>query len=74
MYLSRPCLHQISVSDGGLPKLPVPEARITLDGVEGDRQRNRDVHGGISRAVCLYSLEVIEALQREGLNHAGGER
>lgn len=61
-----PYLHQISVSDGGVPKLAVPEARITVQGVVGDRQRNRDVHGGPGRAVCLFSLEVIEALQREG--------
>ena len=63
---SRSCVHQISVSDGGVPKLPVPEARITIEGVVGDRQRNRDVHGGVDRAVCLFSLEVIEALQAEG--------
>lgn len=66
MAVARPYLHQISVSDGGVPKLPVPEARITVDGVVGDRQRNREVHGGVDRAVCLFSLEVIEALQAEG--------
>ena len=53
-------------SDGGVPKLPVPEARITRDGMEGDRQRNRKHHGGPDRALCLYSAELIEALQREG--------
>lgn len=62
----RPHLHQISVSDGGVPKLPVPEGRITINGVAGDRQRNPDIHGGPNRAVCLFSLEVIEALQAEG--------
>jgi MOSC domain-containing protein YiiM len=61
-----PHLHQISVSDGGVPKLPVAEARITVTGVSGDRQRNRDIHGGVDRAVCLFSLEVIEALRAEG--------
>jgi MOSC domain-containing protein YiiM len=61
-----PHLHQISVSDGGVPKLPVPEARITVDGVVGDRQRNLEAHGGVDRAICLFSLEVIEALQAEG--------
>lgn len=59
-------LHQISVSDGGVPKKPVVEARVTLQGVEGDRQRNLKVHGGPDRAVCLYSLEVIEQLQQAG--------
>lgn len=61
-----PYLHQISVSDGGVPKLPVPEARITVNGVTGDRQRNLEAHGGVDRAICLFSLEVIEALQAEG--------
>jgi len=61
-----PHLHQISISDGGVPKLPVVEARITVNGVAGDRQRNLEAHGGVERAVCLFSLEVIEALQAEG--------
>lgn len=61
-----PHLHQISRSDGGVPKLPVAEARVTADGVMGDHQRNREAHGGVERAVCLFSLELIEALQAEG--------
>ena len=68
----RPYLHQISVSNGGVPKLAVPQARVTKDGVEGDRQRNREVHGGPDRAVCVYSLEVIEALRKEGHSIASG--
>lgn len=59
-------VHQVNVSNGGVPKLPVPEAKITMQGVEGDRQRNRLQHGGPDRAVCVFSLEVIEALQAEG--------
>jgi MOSC domain-containing protein YiiM len=61
-----PHVHQINVSDGGLPKRPVLEARVTEQGVEGDRQRHRKVHGGPDRAVCLFSLEIIERLQDEG--------
>ena len=56
----------VNVSDGGVPKLPVAEGRITVDGVKGDRQRDRRFHGGPSRAVCLYSLEIIQSLQDEG--------
>jgi MOSC domain-containing protein YiiM len=63
---SAPRLYQINVSNGGVPKLPVPQARITVDGVEGDRQRHPGIHGGPERAVCVFSLEVIEALQAEG--------
>lgn len=63
---AQPSLHQINISNGGVPKRPVPEARVTLQGVVGDRQRNPGIHGGPDRAICLYSLEVIEALQAEG--------
>jgi MOSC domain-containing protein YiiM len=61
-----PHVHQINVSDGGVPKRPVFEARVTERGVEGDRQRNLKFHGGPDRAVCLFSLELIERLQDEG--------
>jgi MOSC domain-containing protein YiiM len=67
-----PRVHQISVSNGGVPKRPVPEARITTLGVEGDRQRNPDIHGGPDRAICVFSLEVIKALQAEGHSIAPG--
>ncbi len=63
---SYPHVHQISVSDGGVPKLPVGEAKVSEQGVSGDRQRNLKFHGGPDRAVCLYSLELIERLQDEG--------
>ena len=72
MNSERPYLHQISVSNGGVPKLAVPQARVTKDGVAGDRQRNREVHGGPDRAVCLYALEILEALRREGHSIAPG--
>ncbi len=63
---SLPHLFQISVSSGGVPKLPVNEARVSRDGVEGDSHRNTELHGGPDRAVCLYSLERLQALQQEG--------
>ena len=61
-----PRVYQISVSNGGVPKLAVPEAMITRLGVKGDRQGNPDIHGGPDRAVCVFSLEVIQALRAEG--------
>ena len=66
MAITHPRVHQINVSDGGVPKLPVPKAYITVQAVAGDRQRSPQYHGGVDRVVCLYSLEVIEALQAEG--------
>jgi len=57
---------RINVSAGGVPKRPVPSARVTLAGLEGDGHRHRKLHGGPDRALCLFSLEQIEALQAEG--------
>jgi MOSC domain-containing protein YiiM len=59
-------LARINVSLGGVPKWPVDAAEVGVLGVMGDRQANRAIHGGPERALCLWSLEVIEALQREG--------
>jgi MOSC domain-containing protein YiiM len=56
----------LSRSDGGVPKRQVPEALVTARGMAGDRQRNRKYHGGPDRALCLYALERIAALRREG--------
>ncbi len=61
-----PHVHQVNVSDGGVPKRPVLEAKVSEQGLDGDRQRNLKFHGGRDRAVCLYSLELIERLQDEG--------
>jgi MOSC domain-containing protein YiiM len=52
--------------NGGVPKHPVPEAEIAVDRVPGDKQNNTAHHGGIWRAVSLYSSELIAALQDEG--------
>ena len=59
-------IHQLNCSGGGVPKLPVEEAQLTGTGLVGDRQRYPLIHGGPQRALCLYSLEVIRALQAEG--------
>jgi len=63
---SYPHVHQINVSDGGIPKHPLLEAVVGKEGLAGDAQRNRKLHGGPERAVCLYSLDLIERLQDEG--------
>ncbi len=64
--MSNARLHAIHVSDGGVPKLPVPEAEVTADGLRGDRQNDLRDHGGPDRAVSLYSAELIAALAAEG--------
>jgi len=57
---------QLSVSRGGAPKHAVPQAQITALGLAGDVQHHTRFHGGPSRAVCLFALEVIEQLRALG--------
>lgn len=59
-------IFSINTSPGGVPKLPVPEALVSKFGLFGDSQRNRRFHGGPDRAVCLFSIERIRALEAEG--------
>ncbi len=59
-------IFQINISKGGVPKLAVRQAQVTPLGLEGDQHRNMVNHGGPERALCLYSLERIQALQAEG--------
>jgi MOSC domain-containing protein YiiM len=61
-----PHVVQLSRSRGGVPKLAIEEAAVTARGLDGDRQRDRRFHGGPSRALCLYSDDLIEQLAREG--------
>ena len=57
---------QISISRGGVPKRAVYRAQVETLGVAGDQHRDTVNHGGPDRAVCIYSLEKILALQAEG--------
>jgi MOSC domain-containing protein YiiM len=57
---------QVSVSPGGVPKLPVASAFVTARGVTGDKQANRVHHGRPWQAVCLWSAEVVDALAADG--------
>jgi MOSC domain-containing protein YiiM len=57
---------QLAISRGGVPKLPIDEARVGTYGIEGDRQRWKKIHGGPKRALCLFSAELIADLRAEG--------
>ncbi len=59
-------IESINASRGGAPKHSMFEGMITEEGLDGDQQRNLQVHGGPDRAIVLFSLEVIRALQEEG--------
>lgn len=59
-------IHQLNASAGGVPKQPIPEAVVDQTGFTVDRQADLQAHGGPRRALCLFALERIEALQAEG--------
>ncbi|HET6403015.1 MAG TPA: MOSC domain-containing protein [Candidatus Thermoplasmatota archaeon] len=59
-------IFQLNVSPGGVPKRAVASAALTPLGLEGDSVRHPKIHGGPTRALCLFSLERILALQEEG--------
>ena len=65
MSVGGPHIAQINVFPGGVPKHPVPSARVTSLGLQGDAHRALEHHGGPERALCLFSLERIRALQAE---------
>jgi MOSC domain-containing protein YiiM len=56
----------INVSTGGVPKRRVTDARVSSLGLVNDDHNDKKHHGGPERAVCVYSLERIHALQAEG--------
>ena len=57
---------QVNTSPGGVPKRAVAQAHVGREGLEGDSFNYPKVHGGPERAVCLFPLELIQALQAEG--------
>ena len=57
---------QLSASKGGVPKLAIREARATTLGLDVDKQKHTKIHGGPERALCLFSLDVLQKLQAEG--------
>ena len=56
----------LNISNGGVPKRRVADAKVSRLGLLRDAQNDTKQHGGPERAVCVYSLERIRALQVEG--------
>ena len=59
-------LASINISSGGVPKWRVIGANVFRLGLLKDAQNDTKHHSGPERAVCVYSLERIRALQAEG--------
>ena len=59
-------IFQVSVSNGGVPKHAVDHATVNQRGITTDRQADLRAHGSLDQALCLYSIELLEKLRREG--------
>ena len=60
-----PYVVAVCVSPGGIPKLPLAEGNVTVDGLTGDG-RNHAKHIRPDRAISLFDLEVLQQLVSEG--------
>lgn len=56
----------VCVGLGGIPKFPVESAVVEELGLVGDRHRFTR-HGGLNRAVCLFSIEDYRTLRADGV-------
>ena len=57
---------RVNISPGGVPKGPVPSARVGRLGLEGDAHQHDGVHGGPHRAICLFAIEAIRRVAADG--------
>jgi MOSC domain-containing protein YiiM len=57
---------QINVSPGGVPKRPIAEAEVTVEGIRGDSWAHPQIHGGRNQAVLLITSEGIQELMAQG--------
>ena len=64
-------VHQVSVSAGGVPKLPIESGYVGPLGLLDDGHIE-SFHGGADKALCLISLEVIETIASEDHSLAPG--
>jgi MOSC domain-containing protein YiiM len=70
--MTRGIVVSLNISAGGVPKLPIRSAELGETGFAGDGHDDMKHHGGPERAVCIYSVELIEALRREGHSISAG--
>jgi MOSC domain-containing protein YiiM len=59
-------VHQLNVSNGGVPKYAIPHTEATPLGLAGDRQAHPEFHGGPRQALLLISRENLDALREDG--------
>jgi MOSC domain-containing protein YiiM len=57
----------VNVSNGGVPKRPIPGTWVNMLGLESDgHEEPEPIHGGYDQAVSIYSVESIERVVADG--------
>ena len=57
----------VNINRGGVPKLPIESTWVGPTGLDGDAHHEPEpIHGGPDQAVCIYSVEAIERVARDG--------
>lgn len=69
--MPHPIILAVCVSPGGIPKLPVDCARVTVAGLEGDG-RDHAKHSKPERAVSIQDVELLDDLRTEGYDVSPG--
>lgn len=57
---------QVNISRGGIPKRPIPEARATVHGLDGDLCAHPQFHGGPKQAILIVTAEAVDDLIAKG--------
>jgi len=60
-------VHQVNVSPGGVPKLPVAGTQVRRLGLDGDGHTEPEpIHGGELQAVLIYCIEALARVAADG--------
>ncbi|MCB9757064.1 MAG: MOSC domain-containing protein [Candidatus Omnitrophica bacterium] len=62
----------INISDGGIPKRPIPFVELTVNGLVGDGH-NHEKHNSPIQAVCLQDIEKLQELNEVGYTLGPGD-
>jgi MOSC domain-containing protein YiiM len=68
---AEPRVVAVSISPGGIPKLPQELGSVTINGLVGDG-RNHTKHIRPDRALSLWDLEIIQQLAKAGFSLSPG--
>jgi len=68
---SAPRLVAVCISTGGIPKIPVDAADVTVDGLVDDGH-DHEKHCRPDRAVSIQDIELLDVLKTEGYDVAPG--